>query len=130
MKNKSFIFYTLVLLLAFGTTNPIDKNITPKKGIDIKKAMEYPIPEVIARYKKDYGVSDETAKIHERELKRFLIISAENHPKGTDMFSSEIDDLWHTFLLFTKDYEKYCKEILGGFIHHVPKNHEKPNPQQ
>ncbi len=97
---------------------------TPKKGIDLQKAMDYPIPEIIKRYKKDYGVSDETAKMHEKELKRYLILAAENYPKGVDMFSPQVDDLWHTFLLFTKDYKKYCEEVLGQFIHHVPKTHE------
>ena len=32
----------------------------------------------------------------------------------------EIDDMWHTFLLFTKDYAAFCNEYFGHFIHHNP----------
>lgn len=94
---------------------------TPKKKIDIEKAMKFPIPQVLKRYQKDYEVSEKVAREHEKELKRFLIICAENHPNSTDMFSQEIDNLWHTFLLFTKDYAQYCNENFGHFVHHVPK---------
>lgn len=122
-KHTMFMFNLLLVVVGFFT--PLLSKKTPKKGIDIEQAMAYPIPEILKRYQKDYGVSEETAKLHERELKRYLILCVENLPIAVPMFSPEVDDLWHTFLLFTKDYEKYCKEILGEFIHHVPKTHEK-----
>jgi hypothetical protein len=34
--------------------------------------------------------------------------------------SKEIDDMWHVFILHTKDYETFCKEQLGKFVHHTP----------
>lgn len=39
-----------------------------------------------------------------------------------DMHSEmrEIDDMWHTFLLFTKDYADFCEKYFGEFIHHFP----------
>ena len=103
-------------------------NHTPQKRIDIDRAMAYPFTRILKRYQKDYGVSEEVAREHERELKRFLIVGAENHPGHTDMFSPAVDDLWHTFLLFTREYKYFCEEILGQFIHHVPKIEEEiPN---
>jgi len=98
--------------------------LTPKKKINIQKAMDFPFAHIIKRYQKDYGVSLETALEHEQELKRFLIIAAENHPEIFGMFSPEVDNLWHTFLLFTKEYHAFCNDILGKFIHHVPKIEE------
>ena len=32
----------------------------------------------------------------------------------------EIDDMWHIFLLFTKDYMTFSKKYLGEFFHHSP----------
>lgn len=93
---------------------------TPKKGIDIQKVMDYPIPHILDRYKKDYKVTDEIAKIHEKELKRYFIVTVEND-SNTDMFSPQVDNLWHTFLLFTRDYDTFCKELFGHFIHHEPR---------
>lgn len=110
------VFICFSLVMYFKTSNS-------KQDIDIDRAINYPIPHVIERYKKDYGVSDEIAQMHERELKRYLIISAINYPTPIDMFSKEVDHLWHTFILFTEEYEKYCKEMFGRFIHHAPKTH-------
>lgn len=35
-----------------------------------------------------------------------------------------IDDLWHAFILFTRDYQTFCQEYLGGMIHHDPLEQE------
>lgn len=32
----------------------------------------------------------------------------------------EIDDMWHTFLLFTQEYHKFCQLYVGYFFHHQP----------
>ncbi len=93
--------------------------VTPNKRIDISKVMDYPMPHVIARYCKDCNISLEDAKIYEIELKRFLILAGDSD-EGIDMLSSEVDNLWHTFLLFTREYQKFCNEMFGKFIHHDP----------
>jgi len=28
--------------------------------------------------------------------------------------------MWHTFLLFTRDYATFCETHFGAFLHHVP----------
>lgn len=34
---------------------------------------------------------------------------------------SDIDNMWHIFLLFTLDYQNFCKDYLRGiFFHHIP----------
>lgn len=32
----------------------------------------------------------------------------------------EVDELWHTHILFTRDYARFCREVGGKFIHHTP----------
>jgi hypothetical protein len=41
----------------------------------------------------------------------------------------EIDDMWHTFLLFTRDYEGFCKTYFGVFVHHIPTTEEADLPK-
>lgn len=95
---------------------------TSNKGIDIKKVMDYQMPHIIARYRKDYKVSADTAKIHEVELKRWLILAGDTSDGDSlGMMSTEVDNLWHTFLLFTKEYQAFCNDMFGKFIHHCPK---------
>lgn len=31
-----------------------------------------------------------------------------------------IDEMWHTFILITKDYARFCEDYFGEFLHHVP----------
>ncbi len=31
-----------------------------------------------------------------------------------------LDEMWHTFILFTRDYAQFCHRYLGGYIHHAP----------
>lgn len=121
------VISTLYAVTIFQKNNRDDSTIkrTPNRKIDIQKAMDYPLSAVIERYQQNYNVSLEDAKKHERELKRYLIMCAESDTHYW-MFSPEIDNLWHTFILFTKEYEFYCKEILGKFIHHNPRDpHEQ-----
>jgi hypothetical protein len=38
--------------------------------------------------------------------------------------SRRVDDLWHEFILFTREYHAFCERI-GSYVHHVP---ELPTP--
>jgi hypothetical protein len=31
-----------------------------------------------------------------------------------------VDQAWHEFILFTKEYARFCKEYCDRFIHHQP----------
>lgn len=36
------------------------------------------------------------------------------------MPSQVVDDAWHEFILFTRNYDSFCRNGLGRFLHHVP----------
>jgi hypothetical protein len=36
------------------------------------------------------------------------------------MPSQVADDLWHEFILYTRDYDAFCRRAFGGFLHHTP----------
>lgn len=43
------------------------------------------------------------------------------HPKKLKpMPSVSIDDMWHFFILHTKQYSIFCEEFFGYFLHHSP----------
>lgn len=91
-----------------------------------------PAPEILAyqhdrllhRYSVDYGVSMEEANRCFAALKEFMIVCAVK--PGYKVTSDPIDRMWHTFLLFTKDYKTFCEGYLGMFINHEP--FEQPAP--
>ncbi|KAA3655624.1 MAG: hypothetical protein DWQ11_00105 [Proteobacteria bacterium] len=46
-----------------------------------------------------------------------------NHAAGRRklaMPSQAVDDAWHEFILFTRNYQAFCRHGLGRFLHHVP----------
>lgn len=36
------------------------------------------------------------------------------------MPSQAADDAWHEFILFTRQYDKFCRHAFGRFLHHTP----------
>lgn len=36
------------------------------------------------------------------------------------MPSQAVDDAWHEFILFTRHYDKFCRQAFGRFLHHTP----------
>ncbi|SFV66705.1 hypothetical protein MNB_SV-13-1150 [hydrothermal vent metagenome] len=53
-------------------------------------------------------------------LKDFFIFSNQAKLKSLSMPSQVVDLAWHEFILFTHEYEIFCKKAFGKFYHHVP----------
>jgi hypothetical protein len=54
-----------------------------------------------------------------QEVKKYLVLAAEAELE-IPMFSQRIDDAWHQFILFTRQYGEFCREFAGHFLHHEP----------
>lgn len=85
------------------------------------KAEAFDMSDVLARYKKEQGFTDDVIADHHRELVRFLSLCATgiNAGKFYGMMGA-IDELWHTFVIFTREYSRFCDQVAGRFMHHVP----------
>jgi hypothetical protein len=81
-------------------------------------ALNFPLAHIAARYQQLYDVPHAEVLKHERELKRYLVLRS-RLSGDTLPTPKAVDQLWHVFLLYTRDYSEFC-DTLGGFIHHVP----------
>ncbi len=102
--------------------------------IALNKLLQYKNPELIARYRKDYPKNKISPQKALRELLKYFWLCAKyqedkkKNPRDASLRFScsvqyemkEIDDMWHTFLLFTVDYTAFSKKYFGKFIHHIP----------
>lgn len=95
-------------------------SIAKQSEITISKGLAFNLKDVTERYANTFGLSPEDAKIHEEECKRYLLLCA-LHPDKKLGMKGVVDNYWHTFLLFTREYLSFCNEIGSSFIHHVPK---------
>ena len=53
-------------------------------------------------------------------LRDFFVVRLRARGGLIGMPSRVVDDLWHQFILDTREYERFCKLAFGGFFHHLP----------
>ncbi|MCG8335446.1 MAG: peptidylprolyl isomerase [Proteobacteria bacterium] len=94
-----------------------------KKDVDLSQVLAYRNKDVVDSFCESFDISREDAEdIFQQMLKFFWlsetqdkeIMSVIDHP------ISIVDEMWHTFVLFTKQYRKFCFDYFGRFIHHNP----------
>ena len=55
-----------------------------------------------------------------RGLRQFFLAYFKGGCRRVAMPSQVVDDLWHEFILFTRDYKTFCDDAFGQFLHHTP----------
>lgn len=55
-----------------------------------------------------------------RGLRHFFLTHHKSGLQFVSMPSQVVDDLWHEFILNTREYEAFCKKAFGRFMHHTP----------
>ncbi len=80
---------------------------------------------VITGFMDRYDVSYPEAKEIFDETKKFLELAVEvQDNEGINLFIDRplfiIDEMWHTFILHTKQYIDFCFKNFSKFIHHRP----------
>lgn len=85
----------------------------------LKKTLEFELRPIIARYMRERKVSRERAEVVAYEMLRYLTL-CHILPDRDWTVTGEVDEMWHTFILFTRRYRQFCESILGEFIDHIP----------
>ncbi|MES2105412.1 MAG: hypothetical protein V4634_15425 [Pseudomonadota bacterium] len=55
-----------------------------------------------------------------RALRQYFLVYLKSGYLHIAMPSQVVDDLWHEFILYTKNYELFCRKAFGRFMHHTP----------
>jgi hypothetical protein len=53
-------------------------------------------------------------------LRQFFLAYQQSGQQPVAMPSQVVDELWHEFILYTRDYQDFCKRAFGQFLHHTP----------
>ena len=53
-------------------------------------------------------------------LKEYFHLCNDAGVRLVAMPSQVVDDAWHEFILFTRQYQRFCNQALGKFLHHTP----------
>ena len=55
-----------------------------------------------------------------RALRKFFLAYLTGGKQFVAIPSQAVDDLWHEFILYTRNYKAFCDQAFGGFLHHSP----------
>jgi hypothetical protein len=53
-------------------------------------------------------------------LRDYFIFCRQAGRRMLAMPSQAVDDAWHEFILFTRQYDNFCRHAFGYFLHHTP----------
>lgn len=85
---------------------------------------------VLDRARKDHRWTKRQADEAELWYDRFLEIKYDLHGGRVHVIQKRADLLWHTHILFTEHYRKYCDRVFGRYVDHTPLvHHIKADPK-
>ncbi|GAA2228611.1 MULTISPECIES: hypothetical protein [Streptomyces] len=111
---------TIALERPVGTTDPITL-VDPEVTDRLARRITADHPEI----------TEATARRIVGQAAAFIAASG-NQPGQSLAPSKLVDYGWHAFILHTVDYTRFCEEVVGRFVHHVPtdENDETPGGPQ
>jgi hypothetical protein len=102
------------------TNADVAERVRPSRLFD---SLDYQAPFLIEKLVKDRIVeTPEEADALFTEVKRYIVICALDNTKSWHMYSLRIDECWHQFILFTRQYMEFCRDYFGRYIPHSPSN--------
>ncbi len=98
----------------------------PIKMVNLDDILAYENADVVYRFQKVYGFTAEESSDIFSQVKRWMWLAHTRKAEGiTSGLSIDpplvvIDEMWHNFILFTREYHQFCEQYFGYYIHHGP----------
>lgn len=92
---------------------------------DLINVLTYKNEDVINRFVTMYDIEQEEASKIFNETLKWLWLGNKIEGVFIDDSTLIIDEMWHNFILFTQDYEQFCINSFGRYIHHQPEKRKQ-----
>ena len=66
------------------------------------------------------GLSPKDCQLVAQGLRQFFLAYLQSGGRFVSMPSQVVDTLWHEFILYTREYQRFCAAAFGRFLHHSP----------
>ncbi|MDG6348069.1 hypothetical protein QAA18_04850 [Luteimonas sp. 8-5] len=92
----------------------------------LEEVLAYSNRDVVYRFRKTYGLTWEESEDIFDQVKKWLWMANHRRSSGIsqglsiDLSLVVIDEMWHNFVLFTKEYTEFCLHYFGYYLHHGP----------
>lgn len=78
-------------------------------------------PGIARKLKQTYPqLTDAQVTMVMQGLREFFAVALMAKGRMVSMPSKAVDTAWHEFILFTRGYQVFCRDVLGRFLHHTP----------
>lgn len=116
---NNFILIAVVAVIAFVAYRSYRKSLRAKREhlIDTFRFPPSISHKVIEKYP---HLSEKQADKIIEGLREYFHLCNIAGKRMVSMPSQAVDVAWHEFILFTRQYELFCRKALGRFLHHTP----------
>ena len=90
------------------------------KRAEFIRTYQWPIGLLDKLEQKHPALTRKDTALVSRGLRQFFLAHLMSGNKFVSMPSQVVDDLWHEFILYTRDYKRFCGKAFGRFMHHTP----------
>lgn len=98
--------------------------------ITLRKVLKYRNKDLLDRFCAEFDISRRDARRLFQETLKWIWLCAEARKARkagrhvptliVDQFLAPIDEMWHNFILHTKEYARFCDTHFGFLVHHSP----------
>ncbi len=114
------IVLTLVLLVTLGIAHHLWRELRLKQREAYIRSFELPKGLFEQLRKHHPGLDLKQCQLVAHALRQFFVAHLKSGKRFVAMPSQAVDDLWHEFILYTRNYEHFCQKAFGSFLHHTP----------
>lgn len=95
----------------------------------LQQILAYRNEDVISRFTDQFSVDEAEAEDIFTETRKFLYLVQQPGIFIPDELLI-IDEMWHNFILFTKEYQAFCQRCFGRYLHHLPASRAEKTEQR
>lgn len=93
-----------------------------KRQRQLEEIQCYVFPQALkhAILKRYPHLSLEHVELAFEQLRLYFLICRRHAPRTIAMPSKLVDECWHRFICETREYQQFCSDNFGNFLHHEP----------
>lgn len=115
----SIALFALAAVLA-GALLLVARRLNEARRADFIRGYGFPNGLIERLQKRRPGLAAKDGQLVARALRQFFLAHLKSGRGFVSMPSQITDDLWHEFILYTRNYQDFCARAFGRFMHHTP----------
>jgi len=108
----------------FGKADKYKEEYTMNRHVSIDREPQcietWDFSDVEFRLVEKEGLPVDDVRVAVDEFRKYMLLRRIYRSQVLPMPSKLVDEVWHQFILFTKDYHNFCNYVFGEYIHHQP----------